>query len=310
MDKARLKNCPPPRGSYAAVFTALNVIVLDKLSLTGAGRLTRDMFVGFESLPALELESLELAPDVPDALVLESESLELPPCALDAPSALGINSIELSPCALDALPALHRLRLSGVRSPPGAPLRLPVTLEVLLLVRTGAELPATALKRLPHLISLQVRDSERVVMNMSGVQQELALQVLALEAKTVRVSAALLPSLHHLTLQGWDEPQPAPWSACDALDTLDLRYATAQALPADWLQSCKSLRMLHLHCSARQLTSLDPNVFRCPRSKSCALEELRLTSCGLTTLPAGLLDDAKKLRVLDFSGNLIHSLPG
>lgn len=264
VNKVQLKDCPAPPISYAATLDALNVLALDRLKLINAGNLTAAHLSGLTEVTALELINVELAPR-----------------ALAAPQ------------------GLRRLLLDNVRLPPDELRRLPPSLELLDLTRMGTDLPRDVLERLPYLVNVSVRDKHNVSVALGG-----ALRVLALDMPAARVPSALSLALQSLTVSGWDEPAPEPWTSC-ALHTLTLLYVSAAALPARWLSACRELRVLRVR-DGPQLGTLHATSLRGARD----LRELHMTSCALTALPTGLLDDATELSVLDLSGNLLKELPG
>lgn len=204
--RAFLMTCPMEASSYGAALNALNVLVLDRLTLAGPTRVGRLQLAGLEALPALVLKGAELEPD-----------------------------------AFDAVPDLQRLHMDGVHVPPAALDALPPALQVLELVRTGVSPSAAQLARLPRLRELMLRDAERAVFHPAG-----RIHKVALESPATHVPRRLLPSLENLVLKYWDERAPGPWQDCDSLRDLVTVGAAAEALPEDWLQACPSLLLLEI----------------------------------------------------------------
>ncbi|KAJ8719242.1 hypothetical protein PYW07_016798 [Mythimna separata] len=271
---ALLTNCSAPRGSYGAELQRLNVAKMDELYLYHAGNLTRAHLSDLRDLQALELVGAELAPRT-----------------------------------LAALAGVRRLTLDRVRLPPGELLQLPSSLEHLELTRVGANVSHDVLERLPKLVKVRVRGDSRVTNNVPETSHESvavagALRDLSLERVTLSSRSALSPELRNLTVFGWDEYWPEPWTSC-ALNKLILNFVQANELPPFWVSECKELRVLIVRNGPR-LGAVHETSLRGARR----LRELRLASCALTALPARLLADAADLVVLDLSGNFLKELPG
>ncbi|KAH9636674.1 hypothetical protein HF086_008987, partial [Spodoptera exigua] len=211
VNKVYLENCPSSRGSYADVLEKLNVVVLDKLTLTDAGNVTAARLARLQHLLKLELVQARL----------EGGALRA------------------------ALPSLQRLFLDRVALEPGELRRLPPALEVLSLLRMGTDVTAADLRALPRLERLVLRDAGAVRGPAGG-----ALRDLALESPEAHLPRALAPPLQSVTAYGWADARPEPWLACSP-EALDLRDARAERLPAGWLGRCAALRRLRLDGAAR-----------------------------------------------------------
>nr|XP_049692893.1 protein toll [Helicoverpa armigera]XP_049692894.1 protein toll [Helicoverpa armigera]XP_049692895.1 protein toll [Helicoverpa armigera] len=212
--------------------------------------------------------------------------------------ALELVQASLAPGALQPLRGLQRLALDGVRLPPGELARLPPALQALHLARQHQPVRAADLAALPRLANLTVRDSEDV-----PVEPPPGLRALALEMPAPHVAAALPAGLESLTLFGWDAAAPEPWAPC-GLRELYVRFPNASSLPAGWLAACADLASVRVEDGER-LTALHATALH-----GAALRELRVTSCALAALPAGLLDAAPDLLLLDLSDNRLTALPG
>lgn len=198
-------DCPSPQSSYAEVLERLNVVVLDKLSLTNVSNLTAAHFAQLQHVLALELYKAALAPR-----------------------------------ALAALPQLQRLHLDSVRMAPGELRHLPHSLEKLDLVRMGTNVTAADLAALPHLAKLVVIDGPNVRVEMGP-----ELRVLSLDMLDVVLPRELGPKLLNLTVLGWAELRPAPWLQCalESLDARFVKVEVLPAGWLQRCAALRSLRV-------------------------------------------------------------------
>ncbi|XP_050562910.1 protein toll [Spodoptera frugiperda] len=280
-------DCPSPQSSYAEVLERLNVVVLDKLSLTNVSNLTAAHFAQLQHVLALELYKAALAPR-----------------------------------ALAALPQLQRLHLDSVRVAPGELRHLPHSLEKLDLVRMGTNVTAADLAALPHLAKLVVIDGPNVRVEMGP-----ELRVLSLDMLDVVLPRELGPKLLNLTVLGWAELRPAPWLQCalESLDARFVKVEVLPAGWLQRCAALRSLRVemaelpLRLEPGALRgaakleeirlmstaLQYLPPGLL----DDAPELKLLDLRHNRLLELPGGLFAKTNKLETLNLSSNqFTHSV--
>ncbi|XP_037296988.1 protein toll [Manduca sexta] len=279
VNKVNFENCTPPRnGSFANAIAALNVTSFSSLSLD---KLPPKSVIKHEHLAGLQQ--------------LEKFSL------------YGSNNASLAPGALAALsvaPALHNLYLNWVHTPAADLVRLPQSLQKLLLWDVDAV--SGYFQWLPNLTSLYVSEKYPIAVDVSNNTALKTLSVIAPD--TVISENALPPTLTTLKLRKWNDTKPKPKTRCAQLEVLMLtgtdneRYPVS--LPDEWLSSCIRLRELYIYnvpvrgvLPARLL------------AKATALKDISIKYCNLSALPQGFLDDTLNLTKLDLSNNKLTSLP-
>ncbi|CAH2040933.1 unnamed protein product, partial [Iphiclides podalirius] len=265
VQRVEVDRCAPPSGSYADALAALNVSALDLLALQRPlAPLRADHFRG------LAVGALFVRGDGPVRL------------ERDALARLALLDLRLERVALDEAellrlpPGLRRLGLAGANI---------------------TALPAAALRRLPALRHLTLRESALSAapeLEAAPALREVTL-VAPLDALPLAdgVENATLFSARALRRRG----------GCAALRRLVVRGGTATELPAAWLRGCAELRSLSL--SALRLAALPADLLL----SAPELTHLAAGGCGLAELPPDLLRESRKLLALDLSDNRLERLP-
>nr|XP_037871453.1 protein toll [Bombyx mori] len=266
----RVRGCGVGAGSLLDGLAALNVTVLDRLSLEDPplSSLSARHLRGLQHLAGLDLDGT------------------------------GAPHLQLETGALLSLVQLKVLRIINVNLSSDDVVHFPRQIEILKLINVG--MTHYDLNHFSHLMHVRIHAEHAISMNARRLVE---LRTVILNGYETNFPPESRPSsLQELQLFSWKDSKS--WSGCSNITTLQLHgvQLSELALPEGWVSRCRQLRTLKV---AELSLTLPLGLLR----DVTFLNLLSMRNCALRLLPEDLFRDTLNLTIVDFENNLIESLP-